>query len=275
MQLTIFDVDHGACALLQAPTGYTMLIDAGHSSSGFRPSLFLPAQGIRRIDSLVITNYDEDHISDLAQLRRVVDIRLLFRNDSMSSQQLRSLKLLTSGAVGPGMSSLLEMIDTYTLAPSETEGVASAGDLGFETFANPYPQFANTNNLSLVLFVRYGSSCFVFPGDLEEDGWKVLLERAAFRAWLRLTNVFIASHHGRLSGYYPEVFDHCKPTIVVASDCSVHYDTQVVNYGQHASGVLWNGGPERRFYLTTRCDGTIHFACSEDRFYVTVNSRSY
>jgi hypothetical protein len=54
----------------------------------------------------------------------------------------------------------------------------------------------------------------------------------------------------------PEVFDYCKPAVVIASDKSVEYETQVVDYGQHASGIIWNG-TDRRCCLTTRKDGKL------------------
>src|SRR6267143_355745 len=115
MKVTIHDVGHGACVSLVHQNGNVMLWDCGHSEDN-RPSVFLPASGISRVDYFFITNYDEDHISDLPRLRANVTLRSLYRNKSISSAQLRSLKL-QSGPITPAMESMLNMIDSYTGGP--------------------------------------------------------------------------------------------------------------------------------------------------------------
>lgn len=42
MQLQIFDVEHGACALLTADNGTRLMIDCGHNATtGWRPGSYL------------------------------------------------------------------------------------------------------------------------------------------------------------------------------------------------------------------------------------------
>jgi hypothetical protein len=72
-------------------------------------------------------------------------------------------------------------------------------------------------------------------------------------------NVFVASHHGRESGYCDAVFAHCAPEIVVISDEEIRFDTQEsVDYAVHTKGINWTTGGVRRV-LTTRSDGMIWF----------------
>ena len=115
MRVTIHDVGHGACVALVHQNGNVMLWDCGHKET-YRPSDFLPASGISRVDYFFVTNYDEDHISDLPNLRVSVNIRSLFRNKSISSAQLRALKR-QGGPISSAMESMLDMIDTYTGGP--------------------------------------------------------------------------------------------------------------------------------------------------------------
>jgi beta-lactamase superfamily II metal-dependent hydrolase len=157
------------------------------------------------------------------------------------------------GPLGPGVTALLEMLDTYTgIVATEPE----YPNLGFQVFWNSYPTFTDTNNLSLVLFLNLGSFSIVFPGDLESAGWYTLLENSSFRANLAHVKIFVAAHHGRESGYCREVFDYCSPEIVIISDDNIQYDTQEHNYGEHAAGIRWNGAESRKV-LTTRKDGHI------------------
>ena len=97
----------------------------------------------------------------------------------------------------------------------------------------------------------------LFTGDLERKGWLEYLKDPLFRQDLSKVDIFVASHHGRKSGYCEEIFNVCSPDIVIISDKEIVHETQKQAYAKHASGVLWNGGPERRFVLTTRTDGMI------------------
>jgi beta-lactamase superfamily II metal-dependent hydrolase len=97
----------------------------------------------------------------------------------------------------------------------------------------------------------------IFPGDLEAAGWRALLQNKSFISQLSRVNIFVTSHHGRETGYCPEVFNYCAPHIFIISDREIVHETQKQLYARHASGVLWNGGPERRYVLTTRSDGLI------------------
>ncbi len=66
MFLDIYDVEHGACALITTSNGRRVLIDSGHNGgTGWRPGTFLRNAGIAEIDRLCVTNYDEDHVSGL------------------------------------------------------------------------------------------------------------------------------------------------------------------------------------------------------------------
>lgn len=254
MRIEIYDVAHGACASILKDDGRLLMVDCGHNDeTDFHPSSYLLREGHHTVQALFISNYDRDHFSDLPNLRSGLHIESLYRNRSINSAQLRALKL-QSGPIGVAMESLLQMIDEY----SGDIGVDSPiFDTGITTFSNPYPSFDDTNNLSLVTFLNYRNINIVFPGDLECAGWTQLLLNSAFREALSKVQIFVASHHGRESGYCPEVFDYCNPQIVIISDDVIQYDTQeAVDYAVHARGVSWPDGTVRRV-LTTRNDGMI------------------
>jgi len=259
MEIRIFDVEHGFCAYVIGDNRNVMLIDCGHNEkTGFRPSDYLQKKGCTGIENFVVSNYDEDHISDLPNLCELPKqqngynfIQTLGRNKSISGEELRKLKL-KSGPIAPGMESLLAMIKTYT---HEVPTPSLGQDSQIKYFQNSYPDFEDTNNLSLVTFLHYHGIHLIFPGDLEKSGWLALLERKEFQEELEKINLFIASHHGRISGYCEEVFNYCKPQLIIISDESKQYDAQDVDYSKHASGVKF--GDNNRYLLTTRNDGMI------------------
>lgn len=258
MKFTIHDVGHGCCAHLKHDNGNVMLWDCGHKADPeHRPSQFLPELGIRTVHRMFVTNYDEDHISDLPNLRRTVRIKILHRNRSITPGQLRCLKE-ESGPISPAMKSLLSMHESYSADVTEPP---SFPNVNFEIFHCTYPtDFQDTNNLSLVTFLETPASNFVIPGDIEKLAWQKLLQNPNFQARLRKVTVFIASHHGRTSGYCREVFDYCSPAVIIFSDGPKQYATQeeASTYAAHATGVNFNGRTRR--VITTRSDGSISWS---------------
>jgi beta-lactamase superfamily II metal-dependent hydrolase len=254
MRFQILDVEHGFCAYVEADNNNLMVFDCGHHGvNKFRPSSYFLNRGHRSIESLFVTNYDEDHISDLPNVYANLNIRTLHRNNSISAEGLRRLKL-QSGYLSDAMKVLLKMIESYTAAVSTPPEFPN---MYWEIFHNNYPDFEDTNNISLVVFLQCRDTTFLIPGDIEKPGWERLLQQERFRQALQRVNYFIASHHGRENGYCRQVFDYCQPSAIIISDGPKIYATQemVNTYARHARGTQFQG--ERRYVLTTRTDGTL------------------
>lgn len=271
MKINIFDVSHGFCSLLIADNSNLMLIDCGHNEhTGFKPSSYLRSIRCAAIEKLVIQNYDQDHLSDLPNIYGTFYIENLHRNKSVTSEQLEQLKL-QSGHITRAMGSMIAMTREY----HQTADVPPEfPNTTFSIYYHDFPKFTDTNNLSLVTFIHYEKFTIVFSGDLEKAGWELHLKNAQFQAELARVNVFVASHHGRESGYCKDVFNYCSPDIVIISDKEIVHETQKQNYINQASGILWNGGPDRRYVLTTRSDGMISIEKNVGSpYHVTTNGR--
>ena len=260
MQIRIFDVEHGGCALVTTDNGKHLLIDAGHNTtSGWRPSNYLPYNGINQLERVIITNMDEDHASDLHNLRQTVSIGAIYKNPTVSGAAIRYLK--GQDHIGPGIEALAEMMDTYQ------GGVPVEPDLGgitFDFFWNHYPsEFDDENNLSMVCILRYPGLNVCFPGDMEVQGWRKLWERQDFRTAMSNVHVLVASHHGRENGCCPELYEYgWKPQVTIISDSGIQYATQdtVAWYRARTHGITLNGEPRR--VITTRRDGRILLTAS-------------
>lgn len=258
MKAIICDVEHGFCALLLANNGKVMMIDAGtNTTTGFRPSALLKEMNFKTIEYLVISNYDEDHLTDLPYMHgnnRTISINKFRVNKSISVEQLKSLKL-ENGQLGNGMKALLDLRSGSRPSPEKPD----LDDIEYRIFENNYPLFKDTNNLSLLTFVQTKNLTFCFPGDMEQSGWIEILKNKIVQECLEQTNIFVAAHHGRQNGFLKDVFSYAKPKIIIVSDGPIQYNTQEVDYGNYASGISV-GGTVRKV-LTTRKDGSI---CIED-----------
>ena len=258
MELKIFDVEHGACALLTCDNGTRLMIDCGHNGdTDWRPGAYLRNEGITYLDMLAITNYDEDHASGLPDLLANVDIGWLWRNQSVTPQTIKDLK--SENGMGRGIDALVNMASSYT---GGTDAVAPDFlNVERQVFYNNYPEFDDENNLSMVVHLAIAGINFLFPGDVECAGWEALLRQPEFCKVVSETHVLIASHHGRVNGICTDVFDtyNCNPFYVVISDKGYMHDTQetVPYYRSKTRGGPFRG--ETRHVLTIRNDGRIAF----------------
>ena len=240
-----------------------IMIDCGHNSTtSWYPGSYLRQQQVSCVERLVITNYDEDHVSGIKNLFDNVYIPELWRNNSVSASVLKYLK--SEDGMGNGINFLVEKIaNTFISAPPDTRGIFQ-GVTQWQCFMNSYPHFDDENNLSLVAFFKCHGVGVLFPGDLEAKGWRTLMQDSNFCNVLRQTNILVASHHGRENGWCEELKDMCSPFYVVISDKGYMYDTQktIPLYSSIA-----RGGPFRsqtRKVLTTRNDGRIGFSFTGD-----------
>lgn len=274
--ILIFDVELGQSIFVyphSAPE-YGMLVDCGNTRD-FEPIDFLVQNGYvtnNSLTDLTLTNYDQDHFSGLPYLRRKVNVRSVLFANNLSSEQLRAVKAQPHTEA---LKHTCQVKDTYTetatwYQPPFTKQVFSLS----LSDCSAFDQSCLTNNLSQVVFIQHNGSVICIAGDLEEAGWKLLLHRQPLiKDWLRATNVFVASHHGRANGYCPDLFCDCALDCVIISDKGIMHDTQrnaAALYGNHIrSGVVLNGCSRK--VLTTRDDGHIRvrFAPGGARSYDT------
>jgi beta-lactamase superfamily II metal-dependent hydrolase len=256
MELRIFDVEHGQCSYAITSTNRHILIDAGHNSTtNWRPSTYLPLQGVSHIDQLIITNFDEDHASDLHNVISRMTVGTLVKNPSVTAEELRQLKEI--GGIGRGIDALADMMARYTAPVTNT---IDYGDFKLRHFWNRYPnEFDDENNLSLVSIIESNGVRICYPGDMEVAGWENLLNQKSFREAIGEVDILIASHHGRRNGCSERLFRETglNPVFVVISDSGPEFATQetVAWYRQRCRGFHLNG--ENRRVLTTRRDGRI------------------
>lgn len=278
-RIRIWDVEHGACVMIQH-VAYTLggmvggrlaMIDSG-SSSTFRPSSYIKEHmGRHRLDYLFITNADQDHMSDLQGLWDAgIYTHVLHRNPTYTGEQMRAIKR-QSGPLTNDAERYVRSCQVFNLPVNEPFN-QHMGGINVSMFWNSYPTFTDTNDLSLAIFVKYAGCKFLFPGDIEKPGWRALLQRADFRAELQYTDVLMASHHGRESGFCADVFDNVKPQAIVISDKAKKHQSQetVPNYRQITTdlGIPVRNIGKNRHVLTTRRDGWIQFTVNDNgRFF--------
>jgi len=249
-----------------------MLIDCGHEDD-FHPidhiiDLLPKENGKPVLGNLTLTNYDHDHFSGITYLVNKVKINTVNFPDNLTSDDLIYIK----DDLTPALLAIIDIKNRYT-------GTAQGHTPPYKTiiFHLTVEELKNanvpvtTNNLSQMVFIKYGGKVICLTGDLEKPSWELMLKKASVRQLLKETNIFFASHHGRRNGYCADVFEYCKPECIIISDKEIIHGTQESMSQIYAKHVFGNGIEFRsnnnvniRKVITTRSDGHVLINLSED-----------
>jgi competence protein ComEC len=226
LNVSIIDVGQGSSNFIHLPEGKKFLIDGGGVSSNiFDPgekiiSPFLWKKRIRHLDAIIITHPHADHYCGLPFLLDHFSPDVLWINGLDSNEMLyeklleiarkSNTKIKIAGKnelIFKGPYSVLKSIAGLHLKKSQPLILWKEDE-----------ENININNKSLVLKLESMNKSFIFPGDIEKEGERVLLESGAELK----SDVLISPHHGSRSSSSPAFLNAVSPGYCFVSAGKFH-----------------------------------------------------
>lgn len=271
LNFVFWDVQHGSAAYICTPNGKHIAVDLGtgsyQSKKEFSPLLHLKNKyGVKQLDGLIITHPHRDHLDDIFNLKEVMP-RFVRRPKHLKENDIRDNNRSEDKKI---IDKYLEFCESLSAAKTSTENpfdIVSNGGIKFQQFMTPSCAPSNLNNHSIVTIISYAQSKMIIPGDNEPESWSMLLKQQDFVAAIKDTDILVAPHHGRDSGYSPELFKFINPWLTIISDGRFCDTSATDRYGQKTKGWLVkkrSGGDDTKKCVTTRDNGHIQVTFGEN-----------
>lgn len=202
LKVHFLDVGQADCILIQSPSGYNALIDAGNNADADFITSYLDNLNIKRLDAVIGTHPHEDHIGSLDTVIRRYDIGQVYMpkvttttktfEDVLLAIQEKSLTINTAKA---GVSINLDpKVHAQFMAPNSN-------------------YYDDLNDYSAVLKLKYGTISFLFTGDAE-----IISENEMLAAGHNLSaDVLKVGHHGSDSSTTEAFLKKVSPKYAVIS----------------------------------------------------------
>jgi beta-lactamase superfamily II metal-dependent hydrolase len=276
VEMVFWDVQHGHATYIKTPNNRHIAIDLGTGDYSDGNTAFSPLRYLKnnyhvdQLDYVAITHPHLDHIDDILNF------------DLLSPKVLCRPKELTNEEVMSGVQQkdvekfqkYCEINNRYSSpvdanSYNNTKNPDNWGGLSIKTFHATGCNHSNFNNFSIVTVLEYAGIKIVIPGDNEGPSYTELMQNSNFVSAIKNSDVLLAPHHGRESGYDNDFINLISPRITIVSDGG-HYDYSAnTRYSQKSSGWLVhkrNGSTDTRKCLSTNSDGavTVKFGYRED-----------
>ncbi len=199
MKVHFMDVGQGDSTLITCG-GHSMLIDAGDDTKGTAVQNYLKKQKVDKLDYLVLTHPDADHIGGAPVVINKLDINKVFvsnfEKDNKTYQKL------------------IQSLDNKNLKYT-TPKVGSQYSLGTAkiTILAPNGAYDNPNDSSIALMIQNGDNKFLFTGDASEDAESDILGNDMDIS----ADVYKVGHHGSKYSTSDEFFRAVSPVYAVIS----------------------------------------------------------
>ncbi len=200
LNIFYFYVGQADCTLI-INNGKTMLIDAGDKTDGKLIANCLKQLGIEKIDYLIGTHSDDDHIGGMINIVNNFEIQNLYMPQKEANNQ-----------------SYIELKKNINIQKIEINDIVKIGEATAIVKWVDNEEKYSDNNSSIVLQLNYKDKKYLFTGDIETKVENELIKQNT----LEEIDVLKVAHHGSNSSTSEKFLNAIKPKSVIISSGSTY-----------------------------------------------------
>jgi len=244
LRISFLSVGQGDSTFIKFPTGKTMLIDAGGIYGRFDVGErlvgpFLRKQRLKRIDYVVMSHLDFDHIQGFQHILKYFSVGEIWLSQVQGKKYFYDLMVVAEN----------KEIPVHIISRQSHERVISGVRFEFLSPAIPF-QFDSKNNKSLVTKMIYKDFSILFTGDIEREVEYDIVGDLK-------STILKVPHHGSKTSSSLELLRRVQPTLAVMSvgyqNRYRHPHTRVIKRYQVLGIPVWR--TDQRGTLTIKTDG--------------------
>lgn len=245
MDVHFIDVGQGDCILIRTPKNKTILIDGGTPESGKKIMEFLKKNHIKKINLLIVTHPDVDHIGGLPKLMKSIKIDKI----------LDSGKLYTTKAYRKYINQIAKQkIPVEIVEKNQMIKLDSSVKI---RVLNTYEPFRDNNESSIALKVTYKEMDFLFMADIEKEQEKRLMKTENLHA-----DILKVAHHGSRTSTSLSFLKEVNPKVAILTYGKKN------DYGHPVDQVIKNLFEVNAFIFSTAVFGNITINTNGHDYYI-------
>ena len=207
MEIHMINVGQADCFLIMVP-GCNMLFDAGEDKDAAEVTSYLDALGIKKLDYVIFTHADRDHIGGGKTVVEKYEIGKVFIDPHESVEETKTFTELRETIVRHG-------IDIIDPACADKYSLGNNGDLKM-TFLGPVEDYRDKNEDSIVVRLDFGKRSLLMTGDAGEIAERDILERF-WHTGLLDCDILKVGHHGSSTSSCMEFLQAVTPEYALIS----------------------------------------------------------
>lgn len=253
LEVHFVDVGQGAAQIILTPAGKVMVIDGGNNDDEERMVSYLNKLGVKKVDILVGTHPDADHIGGIDAVIDAFDIGKIYMPKVQKDTQTFESVLRAVQNKGLKVTTAKAGIDL------DLDSALSTKMIGPIAASDP-----DNNEMSAIIRLEYGDHSFLLTGDAGVDTEADLIQSGSE---LKST-VLLVGHHGSDYATSPAFLQAVQPEYAVIQ-------VGKNSYGHPTAGVLRRVTNAGAKIYRNDTDGTIVFTTNGKTISVDKNPWTY
>ncbi len=227
LRVSVLSVGHGLSVLIESPSGRTLLYDSGMMGNARRATDIVQQtlwhRGHSRLDGLVLSHADTDHVNGVAGLIRTLPIGRLFVSPQFIDWSQPEVRHVLDTAKHCNVPVRLTWQDDPLILGDDIQCQV------LHPAANEMLSPDNAN--SIVLLIEYAGRRILLTGDLERDGLLRLLHSPPQKC-----DVLLSPHHGSLGANTTDLARWARPSwLIVSADRRANLSTLRSRFGSETN----------------------------------------